>query len=189
AGPPGARRRSLPAAGSVSLRDRGAFLALDAVLGVEELAGFALSNRPRRPLARGGAAGVVLVIDRFPTRGDPLADYARTVSEARVEAAARPEAFDPRAGRELAVAYREDDGSAARLGALIRVLARHPLRGLQDRLGRSPGEPSLAALAPAVLRLAADRHARVHALGGAGAPAVARRLAALSGRPLLEDRA
>jgi hypothetical protein len=189
AGSPGASRRSLPPAGSVSLRDRGAFLALDAVLGIEELAGFALSNRPRRPVAPGGAADVVLVVDRFPTRGDPLADYARTVSEARVEAAARPEAFDPRAGRELTVAYREDDGSAARLGALIRFLARHPLRGVRDRLGRSPGEPSLAALAPAVRRLAADRHARVHPLGGAGAPDVARRLAALSGRPLLEDRA
>ncbi len=185
---PSTRRRSLPPANSLSRRDRGAFLALDAVLGLEELAGFALSNRPRRPVPPVRAAGVVLVADRFPTRGDPLADYARTVSGARVEAAARPEAFDPRAGRELTVAYREDDGSAARLGALIRVIARHPVRGLRDRLGRSPGEPSLAALAPAVLRLTADRHARVHALGGTDAPAVARRLAALSGRPLLQDR-
>jgi Glycosyltransferase like family 2 len=184
-----AGRRSLPRPGSVSRRDRGAFLALDAVLGVEELAGFVLSNRPRRVVAPGGAADVVLVVDRFPIRGDPLADFARTLSGARVEAAARPDAFDPAAGRELAVAYREDDGSAARLVALIRILARHPLRAVRDRLGRSPGEPSLAALAPAVLRLAADRHARVHVLGGAGAPAIARRLSALSGRPMLEDRA
>jgi hypothetical protein len=106
-----------------------------------------------------------------------------------VEAAARPEACDPAAGRELAVAYREDDGSAARLVALIRILARHPLRAVRDRLGRSPGEPSLAALAPAVRRLTADRDARLHALGGAGAQAIARRLSALTGRPMLEDRA
>ncbi len=187
-GSPAPPRRS-PTPGSVSRRDRGAFLALDAVLGFEELAGFALSNRPRRPVAPGRAADVVLVVDHFPSRGDPLADYARALAGARVEAAARPEAFDPRAGRELSVAYREDDGSAARLGALIRVLARHPLRGVRDRLGRPPGEPPLAALAPAVLRLATDRDARVHALGGGSAPAVARRLAALSGRPLLEDHA
>ncbi|MGH2867588.1 MAG: glycosyltransferase family 2 protein, partial [Solirubrobacteraceae bacterium] len=164
-GPPGAPRRSRPPAGSVSRRDRGAFLALDAVLGFEELAGFALSNRPRRPAAPRRPADVVLVVDRFPSQGDPLAEYARTLSGARVEAAARPEAFDPRTGRELTVAYREDDGSAARLGALIRILARHPVRGARDRLGRAPGAPPLAALAPAVLRLAADRDARVHALG------------------------
>jgi hypothetical protein len=188
-GTSGAGRRSLPPAGSLSRRDRGAFLALDAVLGVEELAGFVLSNRPRRLVAPGGAADVVLVIDRFPTRGDPLADFARTLSGARVEAAARPEACDPAAGRELAVAYREDDGSAARLVALIRILARHPLRAVRDRLGRSPGEPSLAALAPAVRRLTADRDARLHALGGAGAQAIARRLSALTGRAMLEDRA
>ncbi|MGI9185319.1 MAG: glycosyltransferase family 2 protein [Solirubrobacteraceae bacterium] len=185
-GSPAAPRRSLPPAASVSRRDRGAFLALDALLGFEELAGFALSNRPRSA-GSGAAAEVVLVVDRFPSRGDPLADYARTLCGARVEAAARPEAFDPRTGRELSIAYREDDGAAARLAALLGVLVRHPLRAGRDRLGRSPDEPSLAALAPAALRLAADRDARVHALGGGSAPAVARRLAALSGHPLLQD--
>ena len=180
-------RRSLPAAGSVSRRDRGAFLALDAVLGLEELAGFVLSNRPQRRTPAREVADVVLVIERFPSRGDPLVDYARTLAGARVEAAARPESLDPSAGRGLTVTYREDDGGAARLGALVRVLARHPLRALRDRRGRPPGAPSLAALAPAVLRLADDGDARLHSLGSVSAHAVARRLARLTGRPLLED--
>ena len=68
--------------------ERGRFLALDALLGVDELAGFALSNRPRRE-AR-GPARVVLVADRFPARDDPLADFALTLAGARVEAASRP---------------------------------------------------------------------------------------------------
>ena len=48
--------------------------------------------RPRAPRAL--EARVVLVADRFPARGDPLGDFARTLAGARVEAAARPEAVD-----------------------------------------------------------------------------------------------
>ena len=162
---------------------RGGFAALDAVLGVEELAGFALSNRPRKR-ARRGRAQVVLVADRFPARGDPLADFALTLAGARVEAAARPEAVGVRAARELTVDYREDDGAAARVLALFGVLARHPLRGVLDMLHRRSGDPGLAAIAPAVLRLGRDPGARVHPLGGAPSRAVAVRLAALAGRGL-----
>jgi len=184
---PAARRGSHPPPGPLSRRDRGAFLALDAMLGVEELAGFALSNRPRRPDGPPPAAAqIVLVADRFPARGDPLVDYARTVAGARVEAVARPESFDPRAGRELTIDYREDDGLAVRIRAVAAVVSRHPLRSGHDLLVRSPAEPTLAALAPAVRRLTRERHASVHALGGGDAPAAARRLAALSGRPLLD---
>ena len=82
AAPRPARRRTLRAAGRAA--PRRAHLALDALLGVEELAGFALSNRPAA--ARGRAAGVVLVADRFPAPGDPLTDYALTLAGARVEA-------------------------------------------------------------------------------------------------------
>jgi hypothetical protein len=162
--------------------DRGRFLALDAVLGLEELAGFALSNRPRRearPPAR-----VVLVADRFPARDDPLADFALTLAGARVEAAARPEALGWRAAQGLTIDYREDDGAGARALALIRLVARHPLRGARDLVGRRPGAPTLAALAPAVVRLAHDGEARVHPLGGEDARAVAARLTRLAGRRL-----
>jgi GT2 family glycosyltransferase len=170
-----------PAAGPGPL-DRGRFLALDALLGVEELAGFALSNRPRResrPPAR-----VVLVADRFPARDDPLADFALTLAGARVEAAARPEALGRRAAQGLTIDYREDDGAGVRALALVRLLIRHPVRCTRDLVGRRPGAPGLAALAPAVARLVRDGHARVHPLGGEDARAVAARLARLAGRRL-----
>jgi hypothetical protein len=169
---------------AVRPRDRGRFLALDALLGVEELAGLTLSNRPRYVRPVDGPVLVVLVADRFPARGDPLADFARTLADARVEAVGRPEAFDAQAARELVIDYREDDGAAARLLALLRLAVRHPLRCGLDRLRRRPGEPRLNALAPAVRRLVADPGARVHALGAAGTHETARRLAALAGRTL-----
>lgn len=175
------RARPLPAT-TVRRRDRGRFLALDALLGIEELAGLTLSNRPRR--ANRGPVRVVLVAEHFPARGDPLSDFARTLADARIEAIARPEAFDPRVARELAVDYLEDDGAATRGVALARVLVRHPVRSALDLAGRHAGDPRLAALAPAVLRLANDPGARVHALGGDVAKRAARRLAALAGRPL-----
>jgi hypothetical protein len=170
----------VPASGRL---DRGGFLVLDAVLGLEELAGFALSNRPR-PATRARPARVVLVADRFPARGDPLADFALTLAGARVEAAARPEAMAQPAARALTIDYREDDGAAARLSALLRLVARHPLRSARDLLGRSGPAPGLAALAPAVTRLRRDPEARVHPLGGGEARGVAVRLARLAGRRL-----
>jgi hypothetical protein len=130
---------------------------------------------------------VVLVAERFPVRGDPLAEFARRVAGARVEASSRPEALEQAAARELVIDYREDDGAAARLTALVRVVLRHPLRSARDRLGREPGDPGLAALAPAVRRLARERQARVHPLGGPQAAAIACRLAALAGRPLQDS--
>ena len=162
--------------------DRGRFLALDAMLGVEELAGFALSNRPRRE-AR-APARVVLVADRFPARDDPLADFALTLAGARVEAASRPEALGRRAAQGLSIDYREDDGAGARVLALARLLVRHPLRCARDLIARRSGAPTLAALAPAVVRLVRDGDARVHPLGGEDARAVAARLARLAGRRL-----
>ena len=162
--------------------DRGRFLALDALLGVEELAGFALSNRPRRE-AR-APSRVVLVADRFPARDDPLADFALTLAGARVEAAARPEALGRRAAQGLTIDYREDDGVGARALALARLLVRHPLRCARDLIGRRPGAPTLSALAPAVVRLVRDGDARVHPLGGEDARAAAARLARLAGRRL-----
>jgi hypothetical protein len=51
-------------------------------------------------------------------------------------------------------------------------------------LHRRETGPGLAAIAPAVRRLARDGDARVLALGGAEAHAIAARLARLAGRPL-----
>ena len=183
----GSRRdlhRGAPAVDAGRL-ERGRYLALDALLSLEELAGFALSNRPagtgRRPA---GAADVVLIADRFPARGDPLAELAEAIEGARVEAVARPEALDLEAGRRLAIDYLEDDGSAARALAVTMLALRHPLRCALDVVRRGPDGAPLSALAPAVLRLERDRGARVQALGGAGSRAIAERLASLAGRGL-----
>ncbi len=180
AAPPLPAPSSAPAA--EDRRRRAGYAALDMLLGVEELAGLTLSNRPHRD--GGPATRVVLVADRFPARGDPLADYALTLSGARVEAAARPEVVDRSVARRLRIDYREDDGAVARAVSLIRLLRRHPLRCLTDIWGRPTGSLHLPALAPAVARLRRDGEARVHALGGEHARTVAARLAALAGREL-----
>jgi hypothetical protein len=161
--------------------ERSRFLAIDALLAAEELAGLALSNRPTAAHGEAQSTRVVLVADRFPAPGDPLVDLARTLGGARVEAAARPDVVAP---EMLAINYREDDGAALRAWALTGILARHPLRALLDVIRRSPGDPPLRVLAPAVRRLEREPQARVHALGRDHAHAVARRLAALAGRPL-----
>jgi GT2 family glycosyltransferase len=163
-------------------RARPAHLALDALLGVEELAGLGLSNRPRA--GEGARAGVVLVAGRFPALGDPLVDYALAVADARVEASARPEAVARAVARQLTIDYREDDGAVARALALVRLLLRHPLRCAADLRHRPPGSATLAAIAPAAVRLQRDANARVHVLGGDGARALGNRLAALVGREL-----
>ncbi|HSC02116.1 MAG TPA: hypothetical protein VLC49_02325, partial [Solirubrobacteraceae bacterium] len=145
-----------------------------------------LSNRPAG--RQRTAADVVMVADRFPTRGDPLVEFVSALDRVRVEAAARPELLDGGLSRGLEVDYREDDGIAARIGALLALAVRHPLRVTGDLLARRPGQPGLSTLAPAVLRLQRDRSARVHALGGDEVRATARRLARLAGRPLDEPR-
>jgi hypothetical protein len=184
AGPHGARRSAPPvAAGRL---ERGRYLALDALLSAEELAGLAMSNRPAGH--RRTAADVVMVADRFPTRGDPLVEFVSALERVRVEAAARPALLDGNLARGLEIDYREDDGLAARVGALLALVVRHPVRVAGDLLARRPDEPGLSALAPAVVRLQRDRRARVHALGGDDVRTTARRLARLAGRPLDEPR-
>ena len=177
------RPRGAPAVSAGAL-ERGRYLALDALLSADELAGLVLSNRPaRRPRT---VADVVVVADRFPARGDPLVEFARALDGARVEAAARPERPDPELAGALGIDYREDDGIAARAAALVALFVRHPLRCAGDVLSRRPGEPPLSALAPAVRRLARDGQARVHPLGGSETRVTARRIARLAGRPLDE---
>jgi GT2 family glycosyltransferase len=175
--------RSAPAVSAGRL-ERGRYLALDALLSADELAGLVLSNRP----ATGprSEAHVVVVADRFPARGDPLVEFARALDGARVEAAARPESPDLDVAGALQIDYREDDGIAARAVALIALFVRHPARSVADLLSRRPGEPPLSALAPSVRRLAHDGRARVHVLGGSETRVTARRIARLAGRPLDE---
>ncbi len=164
--------------------ERGRYLALDALLSIEELAGLTLSNRPARgEMERPPTAEVVLVADRFPEQGDPLVELARTLERARVEAAARPEVPDADALHRLEIDYLEDDGTAARAFATVVLALRHPLRCALDLIGRGPREPRLASLAPAVRRVRRGGSTRVLALGGDQAQATTRRIGRLSGRP------
>jgi GT2 family glycosyltransferase len=179
----GGRRGAPPV--DVGRLERGRYLVLDALLSVEELAGFALSNRPtaNQP-QRAQATDVVLVADRFPAQGDPLVELAQTLERARVEALGRPQALEVQAGRWLKIDYLEDDGAAARATATAMLALRHPLRCAADLARRGTSEPTLRALAPAVRRLRRDPGARVHALEGPRSRDTARRLARLAGRPL-----
>jgi GT2 family glycosyltransferase len=178
-GPSRSRRRPSAEAPAGRL-ERGRYLALDALLAAEELAGFVLSNRPSGRAAQ--AVEVVLVADRFPARGDPRVDLARALEGARVEASARPDVPALELARTVTIHYAEDDGVASRVASLALLLARHPLMAALDLLARRPGDPTLAALAPAVRRLRKDSRARVHALGGDQARATGRRIARLAGR-------
>ncbi len=173
-------RQSSPHRQHRSRLERGSYLAIDALLGLEELTGLVLSNRPQRD-AHPGQSPVVLVAERFPLPGDPLVELAKALDRARIEAAGRPPAM-PGEGDGLRIDYREDDGLAERLTALAWLAAHHPLRALRDQRLRGPGEATLTALAPAVRRLERDPGARVQPLGGGEAPTIARRLAALAGR-------
>ncbi len=179
----GPANRSRGASGDHSWRENAPFLALDAVLALEELAGFALSNRPG-PARKDAGSEVILVTDEFPRRGDPLVELAATLGRARVEAVARPTAPDLDAARQLRIHYLEDDGAAMTALAALVISAVHPLRVLRDLLTRARDEPSTWSLAPAARRLERDRGARVHALGGASTQARARRLARLTARPV-----
>ena len=180
-----ARARGAPPVHAGAL-ERGRYLALDALLSAEELAGLALSNRPAG--RRRTAADVVVVADRFPVRGDPLVEFVGALERVRVEAAARPELPDADVAREVVIDYREDDGIAARAGAFLGLVARHPLRAAGDVVAHRPREPKLSALAPAALRLERDGGARVQAVGGEDVRTTARRLARLAGRPLDDSR-
>jgi hypothetical protein len=185
---PGGTRRSAYAAPRAAPQtdagrsDRGRYLALDALLALEELAGFALSNRPPGKTRR--AVEVVLIADRFPGQGDPLVELADTLARVRVEAVGRPQALDAGAAARLAIDYLEDDGWGPRVAATLALALRHPLRCARDLARRPPEAPPLRFLAPAVARLEHDPDAHLHPLGGPSSRLFATRLARLTGRPL-----
>jgi hypothetical protein len=165
--------------------ERGRYVAIDALLSLEELAGLALSNRPPADKERTvGPIDVVLVADCFPARGDPLVELAGTLERARVEAGSRPAAPDLDATRRLPIDYSEDDGAAVRVISMTMLALRHPVRVLRDFMGRGGDARSLRVLAPAVWRLERDPGARVQPLGAGRSRATAHRLAQLAGRTL-----
>lgn len=175
------RRAVQPPAALPARRERVLFAALDVLLGLDELAGLALSNRPAGPGdAASERAATVLVADVFPSAGDPLAELAGRVREARVEAAARPREAAP--APPVPVIYREDDGALERARAAAVLLALRPRAVLADLATRPAGGPPTWQLAPAALRL--QHHpAPVVALGPGAPEATAQRLRALAAHP------
>jgi hypothetical protein len=163
--------------------DRLRFATLDAVLGVEELIGFALSNRPASANPSNLSARRVLVADRFP---DPAAHVSAPgdpadVGPVRIEAGARAErASPPPAG--VTIVYREDDGPLDRARALATLAARRHGHVLTVA-GPDDEAPSPAALAPAACRLLAEPDAMLSPLStDPRVLTAARRLAGLAGR-------
>jgi GT2 family glycosyltransferase len=181
-----ARSEPTRAGGSENRLDRAAFLAIDTLLSLEELAGFALSNRPAGTASEASSPSVVLLADSFPAAEDPLVELAAALDQVRVEAVRRPERLDATGAQSVQVSYLEDEGAAARWLALIWVLARHPFRSGFDVAAHRHRRPPLSALAPAVRRLERDSGARVMALGPSGARTTAARIARLAGRKLDE---
>ena len=118
--------------------ERGRYLALDALLSVDELAGLALSNRPAgRASARPPRSWSWPTASR--ARKDPLAEFVGTLGHARVEAAARPESPCAVVSQALRIDYREDDGMAARAAAQLALIAA-PSVALRGRpAGTPPG--------------------------------------------------
>jgi len=162
--------------------DRLRFAALDAVLGVEELIGFALSNRPPAPRPGEQEARWVLVADRFPVADTRASVSDADVGPARIEAGSRAERAAPPEG--ATVVYREDDGPLDRARALAALLARHPGRVLaaaaRDDVAPSP---SVSALAPAACRLLTEPAVTLSPSSADPlAQAAARRLGRLAGR-------
>jgi GT2 family glycosyltransferase len=173
---------SAPKTQPASALERAGYLALDALLSLDELAGLALSNRPATSARDQRPASVVAIADRFPTRGDPLVELAASLESVRVEAVARPETLDPSPARSIRIDYLEDDGLASRVFAAAALIVRHPLRVARGAAPQTDPPLTLLAVAPAVRRLAHDPDARIVALGDRSQP-LARRLARLAGRP------
>jgi GT2 family glycosyltransferase len=163
--------------------DRVGFGAVDVILGLDELIGFALSNRP--PVVRSMEPGArrVVVAHRFP---DAEADVLAAGNPAdpgpvRIEAAARAERTAPTSAG-VTIVYREDDGPFDRAHALAALAARHPGRVLMAS-ARDRNAPSLVRLAPAACRLLAGPAATLSPSSTDPlVQAAARRLGRLGGR-------
>ena len=185
----GRRRRARPrASASAALArrrppvprfERARYLALDGVLAVEELIGFVLSNQPRRAAERAVASRSSSSPTASPPRTTRSSSSRGRSTRVRVEAVARGRrGVSPEVARELRDRLprgRRVGGACGRDGAAGAAppAAQRRAGPLGSRCG-----PGLTALAPAAVRLAHDRGARVQALGGGEAQRTARRAGA-----------
>lgn len=162
--PHAARATSSGVAGG---HERALFLALDVLLGLEELRGLASSNRPVQP-APPAPGDTVVIADRYPVTPAPGLPSARVEALRRSSAAARS---------GVPVVYAEDDGAAETVLALCRLLTRHPTRVRGQGSSRPPNLRRLAAMACRVHAVPA-----VRALPDPASRELAERLGALLDR-------
>jgi glycosyltransferase involved in cell wall biosynthesis len=157
-------------------RERAAFKAIDAASVLAETAGYFAGNGPRRPSpSRPKPAGldILIVADIFPELSQTfVASEARGLARAgnrvRVLAAGRGQHPEPTLARGLEVRYLEDDGHALTLLHRLGLVARHPIRAVQDlrdRMGWRHEEwvRPLHQLAPVIRELLRDPPTHLHA--------------------------
>jgi colanic acid/amylovoran biosynthesis glycosyltransferase len=150
---------------------RGIYKAIDALAIAAGRVGYLWSNGGRIEGIPPG--GIVVMADCYGTSTETFVtnEVSQLVSlgeRVRVESILRPKRQLVGAARFAPISYVEDEGSLARLSALLWLLARHPLRAVRDLLRRRSWDRrdrvSLAALALAARRLAGtgDRHLHAH---------------------------
>ncbi|MDQ3571564.1 MAG: glycosyltransferase [Actinomycetota bacterium] len=193
----------LVAAGHDAMRRRGRtlFHGLSLLARVAEAAGRAVGdNRAPRSgsstdqlpslRAQSHQRRLVVMIDAFPARSETfvyneLLQLQASGWDLRVEAGGRAERPERSVARELSVAYLEDDPLPQKTRDLVWLLARHPLRSLQDRLRRRHWSEEatlpLSALASPARRLARDGSPHIHAHFAATAALNAMRLSRMLG--------
>ena len=166
--------------GAFRLRLESARLAfVDIVVALTRALGRLGDNAAPRSIHPAGAAGSIAVfVDVFPAVSESfVASEARALTKlgwrVRIEAAARPRAPLLGGSREWRVDWWEDQGPVSRIRALIRLLARHPIRCLIDLAGRRHWPTAeampLRGIAPLAERLSelGDDHVHVHFAGPA----------------------
>jgi glycosyltransferase involved in cell wall biosynthesis len=134
---------------------------------------------------------IAVLVDQFPELSETFVlsevrELVRQGHAVRVEA--NQHAPAPASADDVAAAYLADDAALTRASALIRLVARHPVRALRDfgvkkQLGREEPVRTLRELAPCALRLRAFGAGHLHAHFAQGAAADALRLGALLGVP------
>ena len=174
--------------------ERAAFKALDGVAVTAQLAGRWASNAPRAlTVGQPGLQGtdVAVVAELFPELSQTfVATEARALQRAghrvRVIAAARGHLPEASFAHGIPTRYFEDDGHAACLAALGRLVAAHPVACARDlmsrrRWRREEQVTPLRRLAPAARALARDRPDVLHAHFAGGPALDAMRLSRLLG--------
>jgi GT2 family glycosyltransferase len=127
--------------------ERARFKLVDAVDIAATAAGYLLSNRPPAPAPApapdGGAPATAILCDSFPVLSETFVAAEASELQAqgvpvRVEAVIRPERPSRAAAKGLDVAYIEDETYLGRIGGLLALVARHPIRAAADALRRAP---------------------------------------------------